>query len=252
MRRLVVVVLLPAVLLQGCASTATPQPGTPPAPPQGAAPSMSAMSAASSAPGAPSARSSVGADPAKLKEISDDLAGEPATVELTSGEVVQKAQSVNLGTEVTSWREPSGRERTVPTAEVRRVLREQRRLIGKGFGYGAAAGILPGYLVANNAACHRNCGDTPLAGAGAFVAGVLVVIAGGLVGMLVAAGTRHQVVVYAGPGAAGGAAAGAGAAAGGAGGAASEGGGSRAGELHCRLASPTAGGGLECEAARHR
>jgi hypothetical protein len=213
MRNLIAIVLLPAVLAQGCASTAASYPNSSPA-----------RSA-----GQPRA-----ADPAKLQEISEDLAGDSATVELTSGEVVQKAQSVRLGTEVTSWREASGRERSVPTAEVRRVLREQRHLIGRGFGYGATAAILPAYFVANNAGCHKGCGEEPFSGAAPFVAGLLVVVAGGLVGMVVAAGNRHPVVVYAGPPA---------------GGAASTPGSSTPGSsthLQCRLSSSASGDRLDC------
>src|SRR5258708_23706739 len=123
MRNLVVLVRRPAVLAQGCASAPASNPSTATAPP--------ATSRAKAT------------DPARLPAINDDLAGEPATVELAGGEVVQQARSVRLGTEVTSWQESSGRERTVPTAEVRRVLREQKRLIGRGFGYGAAVALLP-------------------------------------------------------------------------------------------------------------
>ncbi|HXO26060.1 MAG TPA: hypothetical protein VOA80_01835 [Thermoanaerobaculia bacterium] len=169
MRSLIAIILLPAILFQGCATAG-------------------ARAAGAGRPGAP--------DPGKLQDINDDLAGEPATIELTSGEVVQQALAVRLGTEVTSWHDASGRERTVPTAEVRRVLRDQRRLIGRGFGYGAAAGVLPGFLVAQSQ-CHH-CSD-PFFSEGAFIGGVLVVIGGGVIGMLVAAVNRHPVVVYAGP-----------------------------------------------------
>jgi hypothetical protein len=177
MRSWIVAFLLPAVLVQGCASTATSHPDSPLA---------------------KTADRHDTTDPAKLKDLSDDLAGEAATVELTSGEVVQNAQSLRLGTEVTSWSDGSGHERTVPTAEVRRVLREQRHLLGRGFGYGAAAAVLPAILVANSAGCNKNCGEEPLAGLGQFVAGLLTVVAGGLIGMAVAAGNRHPVVVYTG------------------------------------------------------
>jgi len=179
MRSLIVLILLPAVLAQACATAATPEAAS--------APASAAVTGASRAP-----------DPGKLQEITEDLVGEPATIELASGEVVQKALSVRLGTEVTSWRDASGRERTVPTAEVRRVLREQRRLIGRGFGYGAAAGVLPGYLVAQSQ-CHRDCSFAPFASEGAYVGFFLTIIAGGVIGMAVAAANRHPVVVYAAP-----------------------------------------------------
>ncbi|HEV3077463.1 MAG TPA: hypothetical protein VHB47_23790 [Thermoanaerobaculia bacterium] len=172
MRSLIAIILLPAILFQGCATAG-------------------ARAAGAGQPGAP--------DPGKLQDINDDLAGEPATIELTSGEVVQQALAVRLGTEVTSWHDASGRERTVPTAEVRRVLRDQRHLIGRGFGYGAAAGVLPGYLVFQGDQCHRSCGGDTFGNEAAFVGGILVVIAGGLIGMLFAAANRHPVVVYAGP-----------------------------------------------------
>jgi hypothetical protein len=204
MRNLVALVLLPAVLAQGCASAATSNPST------------GAATAAHQAP--PST------DPAKLQSINDDLAGEPATIELTSGEVVQKAQSVRLGTEVTSWHESSGRERTVPAADVRRVLREQKHLIGRGFGYGAAAAALPAYLVA--AAASNKSGL--FAGYDAFGEGLLIVVAGGLVGMLVAAVSRHPVVVYEGPPAPRAALTGS------------------ANELHCHLAPAATGDRLDC------
>jgi hypothetical protein len=208
MRNLVVLVLLPAVLAQGCASAATSNP------PTGAATPATSRTAAT--------------DPAKFPAINDDLAGEPATVELASGEVVQQARSVRLGTEVTSWQEPSGRERTVPTAEVRRVLREQKRLIGRGFGYGAAAAFLPAALVAGN---YKSTGF--LSGAGGFYEGLLIVVGGGLVGMVVAAVSRHPVVVYQGPPASRAAATGS------------------ATELHCRLAPAVATGDrLECTPGR--
>jgi hypothetical protein len=169
MRRLIVIILLPAILFQGCATAG-------------------ARAAGAERPGAP--------DPGKLQDINDDLAGEPATIELTSGEVVQQALAVRLGTEVTSWHDASGRERTVPTAEVRRVLRDQRHLIGRGFGYGAAAGVLPGFLIAQSQ-CHH-CSD-PFFSEGAFIGGVLAVVAGGVIGMVFAAANRHPVVVYSGP-----------------------------------------------------
>ena len=205
MRNLVVLVLLPAVLAQGCASAPASNPSTATAPP--------ATSRAKAT------------DPARFPAINDDLAGEPATVELASGEVVQQARSVRLGTEVTSWQESSGRERTVPTAEVRRVLREQKRLIGRGFGYGAAVAFLPAALVVSS---NKNSGF--LSGAGAFYEGLLIVVGGGLVGMVVAAVSRHPVVVYQGPPPAPRAAAA-----------------GSATELHCRLAPAAATGDrLDC------
>ena len=203
MRALVALVLLPAVLAQGCASAVTTNPST------GAAPSASRPRPT---------------DPAKLQSINDDLEGLPATIELASGEVVQKAQSVRLGTEVTTWHESSGRERTVPTAEVRRVLREQKHLIGRGFGYGAAAAALPAYLVASAASNRSGL----FSGIDAFGEGLLTVVGGGLVGMLVAAVNRHPVVVYQGPPAP--SAAGSGAAT----------------ELHCHLAPAATGDRLDC------
>jgi hypothetical protein len=213
MRSLIAALLLPAVLVQGCASTTAYHPDSPLA---------------------KTADRHRTTDPAKLKDLSDDLAGEAATVELTSGEVVQKAQSLRLGTETTSWLDGSGHERTVPTAEVRRVLREQRHPIGLGFGYGAAAAVLPAILVANSAGCHTHCGDEPFAGLGQFVAGLLTVVAGGLIGMVVAAGARHPVVVYAGPAEPPPPAA-----------ASSAANPSPSTTLHCRL-SKAAAGGLDC------
>jgi hypothetical protein len=202
MRHLVALVLLPAVLAQGCASAATSHPQTGAAATAGQAPA---------------------ADVARLQAINDDLAGEPATIELTSGEIVQKAQSLRLGTEVTSWYDSSGRQRTVQTAEVRRVLREQRHLIGRGFGYGAAAAVLPAYLVAQNYKSHD-----PFSGAGGFAEGLLIVVGGGLIGMVVAAASRHPVVVFEAPQAPRAAAAGS------------------VTELRCHLAPAATGDRLDC------
>lgn len=217
MRYVIALVLIPAVLAQGCATTATPRPGSPPA---------------------RSAGQSRANDPARLQEISEDLAGEPATIELASGEVVQKAQSVRIGSEVTSWYDATGHERSVPTAEVRRVLQEQRHLIGRGFGYGAAIGVAPGILVFESYQnCKSNCGIW--SGQAGLLAGLLIVIAGGLVGMLVAAGNRHPVVVYAGPPAPLSSGAGAGDSAGAAASAAPA-------IQHCRLSPSPAGGPLVC------
>ena len=178
MRSLIVLILLPAVLVQGCATAATPN---------ASAPASAAATGPSRAP-----------DAGKLQDITDDLAGEPVTIELAGGEVVQQALAVRLGTEVTSWHDASGRERTVPTAEVRRVLREQRHLIGRGFGYGTAAGVLPAYAVAQSQ-CHRGCSAALFGSENAFVGFFLVILAGGVIGMAVAAANRHPVVVYAAP-----------------------------------------------------
>ena len=179
MRSLIVLILLPAVLVQGCATAATPNAAS--------APASAAVTGPSRAP-----------DAGKLQDITDDLAGEPATIELAGGEVVQQALAVRLGTEVTSWHDASGRERTVPTAEVRRVLREQRHLIGRGFGYGTAAGVFPAYAVAQSQ-CHHGCSSALFASETAFVGFFLVILAGGVIGMVVAAANRHPVVVYAAP-----------------------------------------------------
>src|SRR5262245_56579292 len=141
MRHLIVPVLLPAVLLQGCTSATTVHPST----------------ASAQRSGAPAR--------VDFQAIDDELGSDPATVELASGEVV-KARSVVLGPETTSWRDAAGRERTVPTAEVRRVLQEQRHMAGKGFGYGAAATVVPAYLVAQH--------NQQTSGAYAFVVAALV------------------------------------------------------------------------------
>jgi hypothetical protein len=220
MRYVIALVLIPAVLAQGCATTAT-------------------SSHASSQRAGASAGQGRAADPARLQEISDDLAGEPATIELASGEVVQKAQSVRIGSEVTSWYDATGRERSVPTAEVRRVLQEQRHLIGRGFGYGAAIGVLPGFLVAQNGQSCGKGGCGIWSGADAYAAGLLIVIGSGLIGMVAAAANRHPVVVYAGPPPPRTAGAGVGDAAGAPEGAAPA-------IQHCRLSPSAAGGPLVC------
>jgi hypothetical protein len=180
MRHLIAFVLLPLVLAQGCASTASSSPS-----------SVSPSDRTADAPRA--------VDRAKIQELNEVLAGEPATVELTGGEVVHDALSVKFETETVSWQDAAGKERTVPVARVSRVLRDQAHLIGRGFGYGAAAAVLPGYLVAKGTQCKHGCGEDELSGAGSFIAGLLVVVAGGLIGMLVAAANRHPVVVYTGP-----------------------------------------------------
>lgn len=209
MRNLIAFVLLPLVLAQGCASTA-----------------------ASSSPPAKAADAPRAMDEARTQELNEVLAGELATVELTGGEVVHKAQSVRFEAETVSWQDAAGKQRTVPIAEVSRVLRDQTHQLGRGFGYGAAAAVLPGYLVATGTQCKHGCGEDELAGAGPFIAGVLIVVAGGLIGMLVAAANRHPVAVYSGPPAPRAAADATSPTA-----------------LHCRLASGAAGDRLDCSPA---
>ena len=87
--------------------------------------------------------------------------------------------------------------------------------------------MLPGFLIADSQ-CRR-CSD-PFFSEGAFIGGVLVVVAGGLIGMAFAAANRHPVVVFTGP----------------AGQPAASATSSSSSIQHCRLAAAAGGGALDC------
>ena len=172
MRRWMAMLLLPALATQGCASGGLPRTGGGPAGTAGAA---------------------------DFEAVNRALADQPAIVELRSGETVHDVEEVKMTPESTSWRD-GDRVRTVPTAEVRRVVRQIRFRAGKGFGWGAAGGAVVGYFVA---AHQRNVDNQVL--------GFLVFdLASGLAGMFVTTIMRQppDQVVYVAPGAAGAPAAG--------------------------------------------
>ncbi|HEY0781095.1 MAG TPA: hypothetical protein VGE98_01470 [Thermoanaerobaculia bacterium] len=190
MRNLSFLVLLPGLLAIGCASAANPSMRRAEAPPD-------------------------------YQAINEDLEGDSATVELAGGEVIQKALWVSLGPQTSSWRDAAGNERSVPTADVRRVLQEPRHLLGRGFGYGALAALVPTFIAAE----ARASKDASLDGFAAVAVGVPI---GGLLGMAVAESIRHPVVVYEARHPEG------------------EVRTSAALDLHCRLLPPSANGSLDC------
>jgi hypothetical protein len=160
MRRWMAMLLLPALAAQGCASGGLPRTGG------GAA---------------------GGAD---FEAVNRALAEQPAIVELRGGEVVHDVEEVKMTPGSTSWRD-GDRVRTVPTAEVRRVVRQLRFRAGKGFGWGAAGGAVVGYFIA---AHERNPSDQVLG----FI---LFDLASGLAGMFVTTIMRQppDQVVYVAP-----------------------------------------------------
>jgi hypothetical protein len=118
MRRWMAMLLLTALAAQGCASGGLPRTS--------------------------GARAAGAAD---FEAVNRALEDQPAIVELRSGESVHDVEDVKMTAESTSWRD-GDRVRTVPTAEVRRVVRQLRFRAGKGFGWGAAGGAVVGYFVA--------------------------------------------------------------------------------------------------------
>ena len=155
--------LLPALAAQGCASAGLPRTGGGPTGTAGAA---------------------------DFEAVNRTLEEQPAIVELRSGESVHDVEDVKMTAESTSWRD-GDRVRTVPTAEVRRVVRQIRFRAGKGFGWGAAGGAVAGFFIA----AHQR---DPLN----QVAGFLVIdLASGLAGMFVTTIMRQppDQVVYVAP-----------------------------------------------------
>ncbi|HXO40368.1 MAG TPA: hypothetical protein VN999_02895 [Thermoanaerobaculia bacterium] len=165
MRRWMAMLLLPALATQGCASGGLPRTG-----------------------GGPTAT----AGAADFEAVNRTLEEQPAIVELRSGESVHDVEDVKMTAESTSWHD-GDRVRTVPTAEVRRVVRQLRFRAGKGFGWGAAGGAVVGYFVA----AHQRNADNQVLGF------LIFDLASGLAGMFVTTVMRQppDQVVYVAPGA---------------------------------------------------
>jgi hypothetical protein len=170
MRRWMAMLLLPALATLGCASSGLPRTG---GGPDGAAGAAGA---------------------ADFEAVNRTLVDQPAIVELRSGERVHDVEDVKMSAESTSWRD-GDRVRTVPTAEVRRVVRQLRFRAGKGFGWGAAGGAVVGYFVA----AHQRNADNQVLGFLVFD------LASGLAGMFVTTVMRQppDQVVYVAPDAGG-------------------------------------------------
>lgn len=165
MRRWMAMLLLPALATQGCASGGLPRTGGGPAGTAGAA---------------------------DFEAVNRTLEEQPAIVELRSGERVHDVEDVKMTAESTSWRD-GDRVRTVPTADVRRVVRQLRFRAGKGFGWGAAGGAVVGYFIA----AHQHDSENQVLGF------ILFDLASGLAGMFVTTIMRQppDQVVYVAPGA---------------------------------------------------
>jgi hypothetical protein len=165
MRKLVALVLPLAILLQACASGGPPPPAT-------------------------------SLDPVPLATVNRAIAGEPVALHLASGEVIREAEGVVMTAESTSWLGDGDRVRTVPTAEVCKVIRQIRHRAGKGYAWGLLA-CVPAAVGISRA--NRN---DP---AGSFLDALLTEVVCGFAGMLVAAGFKlpRDRVVYVAPGSCG-------------------------------------------------
>jgi len=170
-----------------------------------------------------------GAD--RFAAVNRALEEQPAIIELKSGETVRDVEEVKMTAESTSWRY-GDRVRTVPTSEVRRVIRQVRFRAGKGLGWGAAGGAVAGYFIA----AHQRDSTNQVLGF------IVITVASGLAGMFVTGVMRQppDQVVYTAPDAG----------APSAGGTPPAGGGSAllapggaGGSLHCRLAAQDAAPG---------
>lgn len=132
MRRLVALLLPPAILAQACAS------GVPRAP-------LTSL------------------DAAGLAAVNREIEGQPVLLRLAGGEVVKEAEDVTLTAETTSWRGDHDRQRIVPTKEVCQVTRQVRFRAGKGYAWGLLACAPLAYAASN-------ANGDPLAGLGALLA----------------------------------------------------------------------------------
>jgi hypothetical protein len=126
-------------------------------------------------------RARTGETPA-LDEANRALEGQPATVELRSGEVARDVEGVVMTAETTSSRD-GDRGRTVPTAEVARVTREVRFRVGKGLGWGLIVGVPLGFAIGSGAS-KRAEGIFAFSDRDATI--VITDLACGLLGMVVA------------------------------------------------------------------
>jgi hypothetical protein len=161
MRKLAALLLSTAILAQACASA--PPPGSPQIPPA-------------------------------LAAVNQAVEDQPVTLELASGEVVREVEGLVMTADATSWFDGE-HARTVPTAEVCKVIRQIRHRAGKGYAWGLL-GCAPLAIAIGKST------DDPLAGLGRLV------ISEGLCaffGMFVAAALKQPPdrVVYTAPGACG-------------------------------------------------
>ena len=117
MRRLVALLLPPAILVQACAGGA-------PAPPV------------------------TSLDAVTLSAVNRAIEGQPVALELASGEVVREVEGAVVTAESTSWLGDGDRMRTVPTSEVCKVSRQVRHRAGKGYLWGLVA-CIPVAVAAN-------------------------------------------------------------------------------------------------------
>ena len=162
MRKVAALLLSTAILAQACASA--PPSNSPPIPP--------ALAAANQA--------------------AED---QPVTLELRSGEVVREVEGLVMTAESTSWFDGE-HARSVPTAEVCKVIRQIRHRAGKGYAWGLL-GCAPVAI-----AISRDHNDDPLAGLGTLLLSEGLCA---LVGMFIASGMKQPPdrVVYTAPGACG-------------------------------------------------
>jgi hypothetical protein len=108
MRRLIALLLPPAILVQACAGGA-------PAPPV------------------------TSLDAVTLSTVNRAIEGQPVALQLASGEVVREVEGAVMTAESTSWLGDGDRVRSVPTSEVCKVIRQVRHRAGKGYAWGLVA-----------------------------------------------------------------------------------------------------------------
>ena len=163
--RLVALLLPPVILAQACASGGPPLPAT-------------------------------SLDPAPLAAVNREIEDQPVKIQLASGEVVQEAEGVVITAESTSWLVEHSRVRTVPTAEVCKLIRQVRFRAGKGYAWGllACAPIAAGVADANKKGLS-----------GGFLPLLLTEMLCPFAGMVIAAGLKQPPdrVVYSAPGSCG-------------------------------------------------
>ncbi|HZF07382.1 MAG TPA: hypothetical protein VFE33_01195 [Thermoanaerobaculia bacterium] len=115
MRKLMALVLAPALLAQACASALPPgSPGIPP----------------------------------NLASVNHVVEDQPVTVELRSGEVAREVEGLVMTADSTAWFD-GDHARSVPTAEVCKVTLQIRHRAGKGYAWGLL-GCAPVALVASH------------------------------------------------------------------------------------------------------
>lgn len=164
MRKLVASLLPAVILTQACASGVPPVPVT-------------------------------SLDPAPLAVVNRAIESQPVMLQLASGEVIREAEGVVMTAESTSWQGGGDHVRTVPTAQVCKVIRQVRYRAGKGYAWGLLACAPVAYGLSHGK-------SDPLEGlAILFFSEALC----GFAGMLVSAGFKQPPdrVVYSAPGSCG-------------------------------------------------